>query len=848
MQRQPRTSPLITTVVLTTALATCATILTVLAGNQPAFTIGPNLSFPVAVGVLAAMFAMSELELIHVEFRRQAYSYTLAGIPIVLGLAVCGTRDVVIGRIVGSAAAFAFQRPSLVKVAFNISAFAFEVAADGYLIHHLTHDSQPLTAGRAAALYMVVATLDLVISSLVLLVISVHQGMVDRRVALDVLLPALVFTAGSVAFAFAGLLLTNDGTLGYLLLAALAVAGLGAYRSYRTLHRRHESLAMVHDFIENAAPELVAEQVSETLLARIRQLMNATRIELTIVRHGIATRLAVTEEGAVESSPEAPDADGDWLLARVRTQGEPVLVPRNAHDRGLQLWLRSHNFHDALVVPLRSSTMNGTLVVSDRMGEASSFTNDDLTLLQTLAGHLTVALQNARLLDRLRYEATHDTLTGLTNRALLRRTLQDVLVAPREHEVAVLLIDLDRFKEVNDAFGHHVGDELLKEVARRLLAAAPDGATVARLGGDEFAVLLPPQADILAAADAVARDIVAAVFEPAKLSEVTMPLSEATVNTQVSVGIAISNPSANHVDVLRNADTAMYAAKSHDDSIVVYDPELDRGRAERLALGADLQLALSRDELVLHYQPKLDLATGAMSGVEALVRWNHPRLGTLNPETFIPLAETNGLIEQLTPFVLRMALKQCRLWRDAGFDITVAVNLSARNVGNPQLPETVSRALDDAGLPADRLVLEITESSVMDDPERTVPILVRLASTGVTLSLDDFGTGYSSLSYLQRLPVREVKIDRSFVRGLADPDDARASEALIRSIAGLGESLQLNIVAEGVEDAKTIDLLRQYGCDVAQGYFIGRPEPADRITARLREVHGTRPHLKAIAN
>ncbi|MDQ1463908.1 MAG: hypothetical protein QOC73_849, partial [Actinomycetota bacterium] len=317
---------------------------------------------------------------------------------------------------------------------------------------------------------------------------------------------------------------------------------------------------------------------------------------------------------------------------------------------------------------------------------------------------------------------------------------------------------------------------------------------------------------------------------------------------QVSVGIAISNPSANHVDVLRNADTAMYAAKSHDDSIVVYDPELDRGRAERLALGADLQLALSRDELVLHYQPKLDLATGAMSGVEALVRWNHPRLGTLNPETFIPLAETNGLIEQLTPFVLRMALKQCRLWRDAGFDITVAVNLSARNVGNPQLPETVSRALDDAGLPADRLVLEITESSVMDDPERTVPILVRLASTGVTLSLDDFGTGYSSLSYLQRLPVREVKIDRSFVRGLADPDDARASEALIRSIAGLGESLQLNIVAEGVEDAKTIDLLRQYGCDVAQGYFIGRPEPADRITARLREVHGTRPHLKAIAN
>jgi EAL domain-containing protein (putative c-di-GMP-specific phosphodiesterase class I) len=292
----------------------------------------------------------------------------------------------------------------------------------------------------------------------------------------------------------------------------------------------------------------------------------------------------------------------------------------------------------------------------------------------------------------------------------------------------------------------------------------------------------------------------------------------------------------------------MYAAKSHDDSIVVYDPELDRGRAERLALGADLQLALNRHELELHYQPKLDLATGMICGVEALVRWNHPRLGVLDPETFIPLAEANGLIEQLTPHVLRMALKQCRLWRDAGLDVTVAVNLSARNVGNPQLPDTVRLALAEAGLPTDRLVLEITESAVMDDPERTVPILERLASTGVTLSLDDFGTGYSSLSYLHRLPVRELKIDRSFVRGLADPDDARASEALIRSIAGLGESLKLNIVAEGVEDAETIDLLRLYGCDVAQGYYIGRPEPADRMTARLHRAASGRQRLQAIAN
>jgi diguanylate cyclase (GGDEF)-like protein len=624
------------------------------------------------------------------------------------------------------------------------------------------------------------------------------------------------------------------------LVGPVAVLAAGwAYLRYRKLHQRHAALLMVHDFIEAAVPELVTERVSQTLLERIRLLMNAGRIELTVDRDGVATRLIVTDSGAVEV--EVDDIDDDWLLTRVRSQSEPLLVLRKSHDRGLVRWLEARGFRDALVVPVRSATTNGTLVVSDRVGDTGGFTTDDLTLVQAVAGYLTIALQNAGLLDRLRFEASHDTLTGLTNRAFLRRALQEALAGHRDHELGVLLIDLDRFKEVNDALGHHVGDELLKVVAERLTMRAPDNAVVARLGGDEFAVLLPATPDILSVACQAARDIVAAVFEPVQLSEATM-------TTQISIGIAVSTARANHTDVLRNADTAMYAAKSHDDSIVVYDPELDRGRTERLALAADLQLALNRAELELYYQPKLDLRTGAISGVEALVRWNHPRLGMLSPETFIPLAEANGLIEQLTPQVLRMALKQCRLWRDAGFDITVAVNLSARNVGNALLPEAVSFALAELGLPADRLVLEITESSVMDDPERTVPILVRLASTGVTLSLDDFGTGYSSLSYLQRLPVREVKIDRSFVYGLGNPDDARASEALIRSIAGLGESLELNVVAEGVEDAETMELLRQYGCDVAQGYFIGQPEPADRITAKLQDAASARPRLKSIAN
>ncbi|MDQ1487292.1 MAG: hypothetical protein QOJ62_2985 [Actinomycetota bacterium] len=838
MKLPTRLTPSVLTVTMAVVLGGAAFAFTVLAGSEPVFDVGNHIVWPATVLVLAALFTVGELALMHIEFRHHAYSYSLSTVPIALGLAAFSPRDLVVARVLGSLAAFVIQRPSAVKMAYNLCHFAFEAAAAAFVVHRLLGTMSHLTLGRGVVVYAVLAVLDVVMSGLVLLVIVIHQGAMPRRTVLAVLPAAVVFTLASTAVAFEGLLLLGDGPFGYTVLGLLTVGGIAGYHSYQRLHRRHDALAMVHTFIEEAAPDLVAERVSETLLERIRDLMNATRTELVMVGQGSVTRLVVTEDGAYEAMPTV-DPDDDWLLARVRVQGEPMLVPRHTRDRGLQLWLHAHGFRDALVVPVRSATSNGALVVSDRLGEASSFTREDLTLLETLGGHLTVALQNARLVDRLRYEATHDSLTSLANRALLRRVLQEALEPDRADQIAVLLIDLDRFKEVNDALGHHTGDELLKVVAARLTACAPAGGLVARLGGDEFAVLMPAQPEVSVAAERLAREIVAAVFEPVRLSD-------ATLNTQISIGIAISNSESTHTDVLRNADTAMYAAKSHDDSIVIYDPELDRGRSERLALGADLQLALNRDELELHYQPQLDLATGRISGVEALVRWNHPRLGLLNPETFIPLAETNGLIEQLTPLVLRMALRQCRLWADEGLDVTVAVNLSARNVSNIQLPEMVSFALAEAGLPADRLVLEITESSVMDDPERTVPILVRLASTGVALSLDDFGTGYSSLSYLQRLPVREVKIDRSFVRGLGVLGDARASEALIRSIAGLGESLQLNVVAEGVEDAQTVDQLRLYGCDVAQGYYVGRPEPADRITATLRQAAGLRP-LKSVA-
>jgi EAL domain-containing protein (putative c-di-GMP-specific phosphodiesterase class I) len=280
----------------------------------------------------------------------------------------------------------------------------------------------------------------------------------------------------------------------------------------------------------------------------------------------------------------------------------------------------------------------------------------------------------------------------------------------------------------------------------------------------------------------------------------------------------------------------MYEAKGNGQRLAAYGAHMDQGRIERLALLADLRTALTTnpEQLIMHYQPKLDLRTGSIEGVEALVRWNHPTLGVISPDRFIPLAESTGLIEQLTPLVLDLALTQCRDATVGGEPLCVAVNLSARNVSDSELPNRIAAVLAKTGTPPGRLVLEITESSVMGDPEQTLPVLHRLRELGVCLSLDDFGTGYSSLSYLQRLPVSEVKIDRSFVTGLGG-DDPVSTRALISTIIGLGDALGLRIVAEGIEDQVTLNQLRDMGCDVAQGYFIARPMAHQQLSQWLAQ-------------
>jgi diguanylate cyclase (GGDEF)-like protein len=431
--------------------------------------------------------------------------------------------------------------------------------------------------------------------------------------------------------------------------------------------------------------------------------------------------------------------------------------------------------------------------------------------------------RQATIAERL---ALHDALTGLPNRVLFRTRTQEAISMPgRATGVAVMLLDLDRFKEINDTLGHHYGDEVLRQVGSRLSALLGEDDTVARLGGDEFAILLRC-VETPAAGVAVAAAVRRAIAKPFDVAGVRLELG-------ASVGIASFPEHGQDVDVLmQRADVAMYQAKEGRTGVERYVPELDGNSVQRLALAGDLRSALDREEFILHYQPKLDLRTGTVTGAEVLLRWAHPVHGLLPPDEFIPLAEHTGLIVPLTHYVLDHALRQVGAWRADGIDIGVAVNLSARTLIERDLPDQIEAMCRRWDVPTNRLVLEITESMVVADPARALPILARLHELGVEISVDDFGTGYSSMEYLKRLPVREIKIDRSFVTPLAT--DARDA-AIVRCTIDLARSLGLRVVAEGVETSDVCARLTSMGCDEGQGYWFSRALPAPQFTAWLVE-------------
>jgi diguanylate cyclase (GGDEF)-like protein len=453
-------------------------------------------------------------------------------------------------------------------------------------------------------------------------------------------------------------------------------------------------------------------------------------------------------------------------------------------------------------------------------------------VLRTLAHAVSSTVQNARLYSEMRshaeakaYEASHDALTGLGNRSLLQEQAGRTIAADVERgtQCALLIVDLDHFKEINDTLGHAAGDLLLSQVGQRIAAAVPQADAVCRLGGDEFAVLLGgfPQA---ADADALAAELLRVLAEPAVFDGLRL-------SVEGSVGIACAPQDAASFDeLLKRADVALYQAKDTRGSFAHYSADRDESSLHRLALAAELRAALAEDQLVVQFQPQYELRTRTLTGAEALVRWQHPQRGLLPPSEFISAVEHSGLIRTFTFTVLEKAIAEASAWSGGGRPMSVAVNLSARNLLDRELPADVARVLQRHGFAPERLVLEITETTMMSELDVVEDVLARLRRLGVELSVDDFGTGYSSLAFLQRVRVNEVKIDRSFVAGLADSENDRA---LVRATVQLAHSLGARAVGEGVEDEALAGVLRDLGCDYAQGYHLGRPMPADDLRALL---------------
>jgi diguanylate cyclase (GGDEF)-like protein len=471
----------------------------------------------------------------------------------------------------------------------------------------------------------------------------------------------------------------------------------------------------------------------------------------------------------------------------------------------------------------------GAIVAVEQWTIVDEFAESERGRLDSMAAQLAVSLRRGLLHERLEHEARHDALTDLPARTLFERAVADAVADDRGGVWVVMMLDLDRFKEVNDTLGHHAGDALLIEFSRRMTSLLGPHDVLARLAGDEFAVLChrSDYDEVTEMAEAVVRS---------GGSPVTLDGLEIVVT--VSVGVAaITEADDDPLQPMRRADIAMYNAKWQRTGVEFYRDEIDRRTPARLSMLGDLRAAIEEDQLDVVYQPKLDLRTGAVTGAEALVRWEHESRGVVAPAEFVRVAEDTGLIKDLTDLVLSTGIRALRRFEDADLGIGLAVNLSTHDLFDGRLPDRVRGYLTSNGVAAESLTLEITESSLLVDAPRTRATIDELHGVGLRLAVDDFGTGYSSLSYLRRLPVQELKIDQSFVSGmLDDPQD----EVIVRSTIDLGHNLGLRVVAEGAESDAVLARLSEFGCDVAQGYVIAPPMSADDLVAWVTSAHAAR--------
>ncbi|MGQ0778761.1 MAG: putative bifunctional diguanylate cyclase/phosphodiesterase [Pseudonocardiales bacterium] len=807
--------------------------------------------------VLVAGFGLARCLAIEVEVRRDTARITPTEIPLVIGLLFLPAAVVLAAYVGVVVIARLLRGDGWCKLLFNASYAILTVALTDLLARLVLQPMWPWLPSWSAVLggFVIAHAITSCLTWAFFVLLDHRRPGESARPVVHIYVTGLL----NAALGLAAAELVRTVRLGWLLAALLALMLAAVYRAYYGLLRDQRDLGVLNDFSlqvavtgrggaergpgegggdvgDDAAGQLgVVDDVGwSTAMELAREQLNATRVVLhrmlpdsglhtVVAGHPMPRQLSHREVSALLVGP--PLAEADKVLHLVAGSHDPVIAGA----------LIARSSSEMLVAPLRGADqLLGVIEVHDRQSRLRGFGDADVRLVGTLASHLTTAMDNRRLLARLRHDAYHDNLTELRNRLGFRVAANEVLRADSV-PCAVLVVDLELLSSVNEALGHIWGDRIVQAAGERLRRVLTDRILTARLEGDTFAALLVDLEEVEALQ--VCERVRVALSAPYSVEKLAVECSAV-------IGVALTRvePSRNIDVLLQRADVALHAARTGGDGQVrAYAPSMGQVFLRRFQLVTQFREALDTGQVDVHFQPQLALLTRQVIGVEALVRWQHPEFGMLDPEEFVAIVEATGLIDALTGFVLDRSLRQCRTWLDRGLSLTVSVNLSVRNLADTEFPDRVAEALTRHDVPSALLGFELTESAVMSDPERALPVLRKLHGMGIRIAVDDFGTGYSSLAYLRRLPVDEVKIDKSFVLGLAsDLGDL----AVVRAIVDLGHSLGLTVVAEGVEEDGTRDQLVEMGCDIAQGYLISRPLGAERFdawlqarTIRARGVH-----------
>jgi diguanylate cyclase (GGDEF)-like protein len=797
-------------------------------------TVEPLRSHPlVPWPAIAVAFALALLFPVEFHIGDQTMSQDLLSLVVVLAALTTPPSTMIIAELLAIFVAAVKLRWTLDRALFNSASIVVASSLTLLLVHPLLGGSSPSDVAAWPAVIALMLVVEAATLVVVLGVVTLSTGVPEPQYLKDTGKQYAIFMPLNAGLGILAVTLAWTQSWALMLLAGLGVALSLWYRKANKIHNRFDDLQKLYGFTMRLSGSDDARELLSNALEEAKSLLHCqyAGAYLPEGEGAVYVRYEHEASGRISRSPVEMPSELQVILE----DGASLLVPRGkptplAVILGLEDLLAARiEFGDGRF---------GVLVLGDREGRLATFDEGDQRLLGALAANMGTALTSSRRLDKLRsemdlreYEARHDKLTGLANRSSFTSWLQSGLERRQKNELlAVVLMDLDGFKEINDTLGHHIGDEILQETARRVRGLSGDTRLAARLGGDEFAILVPL---------ATSTDEVIKAAESA-IDSVACPISIGGVVLEIraSAGLALAPlHGTDPTSLLKRAEVAMYEAKRSHRGLVTYDPSIDHNTTRRLQLATELRRAIAADELEVYYQPVADLRTGDVRGFEALLRWRHDHYGSVSPNEFIPVAEQTGIIGELTWWVLDKALRQLRKWHDEGYDFHMAVNLSARSLLDSGLVARLRQMLEDLRVRPGTLTLEITESSIMLEPERSERVLESLAELGVSIAIDDYGTGYSSLSRLQRLPVTTVKIDRSFVMHMcAESKD----EAIVRATIELARNLGHLVVAEGVEDLSTWERLTDLGCDQAQGYYLSPPIPAEECRLWLRSRESAR--------